>query len=317
MYKKTTFIFHREKYITNSLAKALGYSDDSFSKFHKPEDLIPQLKENPTLLLLGGDSTEDLKNILNEVIGDIKANRTPILIFSLTNPESLIDANKNGFKELQVCIDKKLLDIIHLPFDQISDIESKSENIKSMYDNNQHQSAEIREKVAVRTAEEQDISQRHINKNLRAAQRILNGALCSGDYNLLNPEIEKKARVYYKQLISAEPDPKAKKSEIDEAMKTIDRAMRCVSGRVKKVWHESINKVLVIDDQKQMWEPVWKFILGDNKVDFVEDGEKGLDKIINSGPYDCILLDINLGKDENGRDKENGIEVLQRIKHEQ
>ena len=313
--RKKTFIFHREEYIAKSLTKALDYSEDSYSSFHKSKSLIDHLKENPTLLLLSGDSPEDLKYILNKVFGGIKANMTPILIFSLSNPKSLISINKTGFEELQECFGKNLLDIIHMPFDQISEIKDKIVKQKNEYQNNHEQRGKMWTKVAERRAEQKDVSQRHINKNLQAAERILNGALRSGDYDLLDSIVEESAISCYKRLISAHPVDEEK--EIKEAMETIDKMKRCVQGYVKEVWHKDINKILVIDDQKKMWEPVWGFIFGDKKVNVVGDGEKGLDKIVNGGRYDCVLLDIDLGKDENGKDKENGIEVLQRIKHEQ
>ena len=203
--RNKTFIFHREKYITESLAKSLDYSDDRYSPYHTPEDLLDHLSKNPSLFLLNGDSPEDLKHILNEVFGGIKSNRTPILIFSLSNPKSLINTNKNGFEELQECFDKKLLDIIHTPFDQISEIKDKIVKQENAYQNNHKQREEMWKKVAERMAEQQDVSQRHINKNLQAAQRILNGALRSGDYDLLDSIVEESAISCYKRLISAHP----------------------------------------------------------------------------------------------------------------
>lgn len=312
----TVFIFHRDKYIIDSLAKALGYTQSDYLPCYSPDEIIARLKENhASLFLISGDFPEDLKTILDEVFGGIKANRTPVLIFSVSNQGSLIHANKSGFKEIQDCFDSKLVDVIQIPFIKISEIKNKIEDLKSAYQNNHKISEEIRKKVAERIAEQQEVSQRHINKNLQAAERILNGALLSGDYDLLDPNIERRAIDCYKRLISAQPLDYDK--ETKEALKTIDRAKIALESRPNEEWHKDIKRILIIDDQKEMWEPVWKFILGNNKVVIVEDSEKGLGRIREGVQYDCVLLDIDLGKDENGNDKENGIVVLQRIKYEQ
>ena len=140
------FIFHREKYIPDSLAKALGYTQSDYLAFDTPNEIIIHLKENQaSLFLINGDSPEGLKLILDEVFGGIKANRTPLLIFSLSNQESLINANKSSFKELQECFDNKLVDVIQLPFIQISDITGNIEKLKNAYQNNQKISEDIKE----------------------------------------------------------------------------------------------------------------------------------------------------------------------------
>src|SRR3990167_7936922 len=305
----TVIFFHKEKYISDSLAKALGYTQSDYLPLYTPNEIIAHLKENhASLFLISGDSPEDLKTILDEVFGGIKANRTPVLIFSLSNQESLINANKSGFKELQECFYNKLVDIVQLPFIQISHIKGNIEELKNAYQNKQKISEKIREKVAKRLAEQQDVSQRHINKNLQAAERILNGALRSGDYDLLDPNIERSAINCYKRLISAQPLDYDK--ETKEALKTIARARIALkSSPVKEEWHKDIRKILIIDDQSKMWKPVWEFILGGEKFDIVEDGTKGLEKIIGGYEYDCILLDIDLGND-----KESGLHILYKIR---
>ncbi|NCB26113.1 MAG: response regulator [Bacteroidia bacterium] len=71
-----------------------------------------------------------------------------------------------------------------------------------------------------------------------------------------------------------------------------------------------MGKILVIDDQADMWTPVWDFIFR-GAVDVVGTGEEGLEKIQKSSEdYHCVLLDIDLGE---GR--ENGLCILQRIKN--
>lgn len=170
-------------------------------------------------------------------------------------------------------------------------------------------------------AEDQDRAQRHKMGNLMSACRIFNGALRSGDYNLLVPDMEKKAVDLYKEMIERSQEWEendAKEERIKDAIQTIEYAkneLSCIGIKSKtkiRPWHEETNikKVLIVDDEKEIWEPVWKFIMGEEKIEVAMNGDEALSKIKGSGQYDLIILDLNLSEGQ-----ENGIEILQRIKH--
>lgn len=327
-----TFVFHRERYITESLAKALGYSDDSYSLFHKPDDLIACIKESPTLLLLSGDSPVDLKHILNEVFGR-RANNTHLIIFATANSSSLTKrlSGNRDFPEFETCLKDGLLDVISLPED-IKEIGNKINAVSKSYvdDHVIKKSQRIREKVSIRLSRKQDEDQRHRMGNLEAASRIFNGAINSGDYDLLNPNVEENLTSLYRKLIFESKegwDENQKwqrwKDTLNVIIEAKNKLEACNTNQrtIAKPWHQEkdIQKILVIDDQKEMWEPVWKFILGGGKVDFVESSENGLERVYDeksSGEkenrYDLVILDVHFGEG-----KKNGLEILQEIKQRQ
>lgn len=94
----TVFIFHRENYVSESLEKALGYTQSDYLPFYSPDEIITHLKKTTvSLFLINGDSPEDLKIILDEIFGK-KQNKTLLIIFSFLNQESLIKRLK-GYDE--------------------------------------------------------------------------------------------------------------------------------------------------------------------------------------------------------------------------
>jgi len=273
-------------------------------------------REGASLLIIVNDSA--LSNDLNFIYGG-KERVLPVVILSFSNLRSL--QKKLGgideFPELQDCIDKGLILHDRLPI-HLEDITTKIGNFRNAFLKNSGDIAQIQAKVAARLRKRQDEVQRHKMNNLMAAARILNGALGSKDYDLRSQDIIEFAKEAYRELIyedSTNNWSKEKKDyEYADALKTIERSqISCSSSRGSKhIWHRDITKILVIDDQIKMWRPVWEFIFGADKVEIVENGPKGLEKLCSGANYDCVLLDINLGNNA-----ENGIEVLQRIKHAQ
>lgn len=285
------------------------------------DDLKTKLTEHEYSVVLicaefGLSQGEFSKNwdITNEVIGTA-GNNSPFIFYSYFNKIDLLIEAEKYCPEL--CQDdyKDLWELLQIPT-SLQNITETIEQLLANYETRIEKRKQLYRIIAERRAEQQDRNQRHINNNLQAAERILNGALRSGDYNLLDRTIEEKAIKYYIQLIKYHPIKESE--EIEQAKRTIYEAKNEYESDPEKrnnewvAYLKKIKKILIIDDQISMWEPVWKFILGDSKVEIVENGDKGLEKIKNGEEYDCVLLDISLGEG-----KQNGIEVLQRIKHEQ
>ena len=149
-----------------------------------------------------------------------------------------------------------------------------------------------------------------------AAGRILNGAILSGDYNILDEKQRDHLSQLYHTLIdkSDTADKDKKKEYANELINSAKNKLKSDNhSPSQQIWHDNIKKILVIDDQRGIWEPVWEFLLKEEKIDFVEDGDEALEQIKKNGEeYDCVVLDVWLGKD-----KKNGIEVLQHIKQNQ
>jgi response regulator of citrate/malate metabolism len=260
----------------------------------------------------------DSWKVINEIIGT-PGNYSPIIFYSLQNKVSFQKEAEKNCPEL--CQHKDLWEIIQLP-KKLPVINSTINNLLQRYSTQpDSERKELCSKVAKRLATEQDVSQRHGMGNAMAASRILNGAFASGDYNLIEKEVEKQAKKAYYELTFNETsnlwDDTTQNSKYKDALETIEKTKNALESKGFKSdtkitpWHEKITKVLVIDDQQEMWEPVWGFILGKEKVKVVKEGEAGLDEIVKN-KYDCVILDMWLGDD-----KKNGIEILQCIKQEQ
>lgn len=287
------------------------------------DDLKYLVNRGLSFIIIVGTSSHKLSALLNFIYSN--GYQVPVIILSLKSSVLLTKELevRDNFPEIQLCIDSKLLTISPLP----CEVPKLKEEIRLFLEaykvDGDHNALKIaREKVSRRLFDIQDKDQRHRMGNLMAASRILNGAFGSKDYNLLDKSVEERAKQIYKELIYGDESnqwtDEEKRERYEDSLKTIEntKAVLKTSKVSTEPWHRSINKILVIDDQRKMWEPVWKFILGDEKVDFAENGIDAFEKImssaINNQYYDCAFLDVKLGED-----KENGIEVLQRIKHGQ
>ena len=320
------FIFHKERYLADSIAQALGYSQDAYLPLQNPDELIARLTANPSLLLISGDSPDDLKTILDEVLGR-RLNKTPVVILTTLSQESLVKRlnREDCFPEFKNFKNEGIFGVIKLP-QRITDIKTEIESIKRSYQNNESRCIDIRKTIAKRLAETQDKDQRHRMGNLMAASRILNGTLMSGDYDLLDPQIEDRAMEVYRKLISVGKDlngnpwtVKEKKDREKDAIKTVTEAKNKLDSdkKVSSGWYLNIKNILIIDDEHEIWEPVWQFLFGEDKITFTTslshiDNEKSRDKTGSVNAYDLVILDINLGEGQS-----NGINILQAIKRRQ
>jgi len=311
---KTVFIFHKDKYFSEALRTGLGYNQDECQIFQEPEKLIDSLQDRPTHILFCEDRVVQLSLLLARVF--VKSRNCPefpiVGLLTFTDKAHLLKTLEPTLPEIGEIIKESIIQHCQLPT-RLSDIkDTLTQDTRAGAF--QKKAEEIGNDIAHRLAETQDRTQRHDMGNLIAASRILNGAIRSGDYNLIVPKVEQEAKERYRSLIY-NSDEKEKEKKFQTAMGTIESATDELRGKTtqKKAWHEKakIKKVLIIDDQKKMWEPVWQFILGVDKVEVVKDGDKGIERM-RRGQYDLVLLDVNLEEQQ-----ENGIEVLQRVKHEQ
>lgn len=311
---KKVFIFHKDKYFSEALRTGLSYNQDECQIFQEPEKLIDSLQDRPTHILFCEDRVVQLSLLIERVfVKSLKCLEFPIVgVLTFTDKGHWLKILEPALPEIGQIIRESIIQHCQLPT-RLCDIENTL--TQATRDGAfQKKAKEIGNQIAHRLAETQDRTQRHGMGNLMAASRILNGAIRSKDYDLLVPQVKQEAKARYESLIY-NSDEKEKEKKFQAAMGTIESAIDELRGKTipRKAWHEKakIKKALIIDDQKAMWEPVWQFILGVDKVEVVIDGDEGL-KRMRKGQYDSVLLDVNLEKQQ-----ENGIEILQRIKHEQ
>lgn len=251
---------------------------------------------------------------INLVIGTAE-NAAPLIIYSLEKEESFLEKAKENCHELCNQDYKDLWKLIQLP----KRLEDVIGTIKNICDNYSKDKSLIKKRrvlcneVAKRLVKRQDEDLRHGLGNAMAAGRILNGAILSGDYNILDEKQRDQIKQLYHTLIdkSDATDNDKKKENANELINSAKNKLKSDNySPSQQTWHDSIKKVLVVDDQRGIWEPVWKFLLKEEKIDFVEDGDEALQQIkIKGDEYDCAVLDVRLGKD-----KQNGMEILQHIK---
>lgn len=256
-------------------------------------------------------------NAINLVIGTAE-NTAPLIIYSLENEESFLGKAKANENCPELCKYKDLWKLIQLP-QKPEDIIS---TIKSICDNYSKDKSVLEKRrnfcneVAKRLVKRQDEDLRHVLGNAMAAGRILNGAILSGDYNILDEKQTSHFMQSYHILIdkSNTTDKNQKKEMANELINSAKNKLKSDNcSPSQQTWHDNIKKILVVDDQRGIWEPVWKFLLKEEKIDFVEDGDEAVEQIKKNGDeYDCVVLDVWLG-----RNKENGLEVLQCIKQNQ
>lgn len=306
--EQSIFIFHGKRYFPDALALSLGLA--KHRSFQKPEDLLASLKENPTHIII----CEHKPEIISEILGRsfVRLPHLPIIvILSLSSKSFLKRILEPHFPEFSSCINNGHVRYCQLPC-SLNRIEEIVLTPKETED-------DIRHRISCRREKEQDVRLRHGLANCRAASRILNGAILSGDYDLRKEHIAKRLRNLYSNLInnSERIGKEQKKAKIAKAMTLIED----VRGR--QLWEgftrgpeltareKGLKRILIIDDEKDMWEPVWLFVFGKKKSVTVADGCEAVEKI-SKEKFDIVLLDVNL-EDQ----KENGIEILQRIKHEQ
>ena len=168
--------------------------------------------------------------------------------------------------------------------------------------------------IAERRGDAYDSWQRHRTGNLMASVRLLNGAIRSRAYDLAKRDVYEQAEKAYAALLRGDDSWNDQKIEEDynKAIGMIKKAISEIQlwGLESGLWHEKLKRILVVDDQEEMWRPVWEFIFGQDKIVMFSDGEEALEYIRNHGAeIDCMLLDLYLGEN-----KRNGLELLPLIK---
>lgn len=309
-------------YLFKKLVENEGYSCKNPIKDF--DDLATSLKNGDySSVLINGDfggfkGNWDKKwNTINLVIGTAE-NTAPLIIYSLENEESFLGKAKENCHELCKQDYKDLWKLIRLP-QRLEDITSTIKSICDDYSKDKilvEKRRNLCNEVAKRLVKRQDKDLRHVLGNAMAAVRILNGAILSGDYDIRDEKHKNQAVQAYHTLIdnSNATDKDKKKKNADELINSAKNKLKSDNHPPsQQIWHDNIKKILVVDDQRGIWEPVWKFLLKEEKIDFVEDGDEALQQIEKNGDeYDCVVLDVWLGKD-----KQNGLEVLQHIKQKQ
>lgn len=308
-------------FISTIMETVFEWPKGSILSFTNASDLLKKYKYSPTHVIAISDQIIEISDLASEVLVPFRG--YALILFSFNSPSQLMDQfrNRNIFPELKDCIDKGL--IYHRPLPcKIDQLTSVAKNIITrIKDDGSPLLLESQKKaikgLAKRIADQRDADQRHGTGNYMAADRILNGACRSGDYNLFDSLEWQRAGKAYTELITSNTawneDKKSQKiKEAMDALESFKNAM-LLSIPLKSIWHNDIKNILIVDDQIGMWKPVWAFIFGEDKIDYSIDGEDALRKIGDvSNQYDFVFLDIDLGKGKKG-----GIEILSEIKKAQ
>ena len=202
------------------------------------------------------------------------------------------------------------------------------EDTKKELDQSKPLDSNVRSAVAQVRASRLDREIRHKLAGVTAAVRILNGALRSGDYDVSDRDVRGRLDQAFTALLGAcagvEFD--GLKAEINELIIAAQAGAQAVEERPEKTRKAQATEgktqqkkellpgrqLLIVDDEKAVWEPVWKFLLNTDTVSFAITSEEALNKVkSSSSTYDAVILDLDLGK----ASPMNGIKVLQYIKH--
>jgi DNA-binding NarL/FixJ family response regulator len=185
----------------------------------------------------------------------------------------------------------------------------------------------VRSAVAQVRASRLDREIRHKMAGATAAVRILNGALRSGDYDLQDNSVRVRFDAAFKSLREAciRSGLSDSQADIGELILAARIGAQAVEERPEKTRKAQATEgktqqkkellpgrqLLIVDDEKAVWEPVWKFLLNTDTVSFAITGKDALSMVQSHGTsYDAVILDLDLGKG-----KMTGVETLQHIKH--
>lgn len=310
--------------LLKSLAETFQFKNPFFyTDLSNKEQLRSTINNSCFLIIIATENIESLSNCFIEIFGR-RCNTTPVVFFTFSGSDNLkkILNSKERFSDFEKCLCGGLILCIKLPLEEkLADTKTKIEDFIKNYSKREAAASEVWEAISKNIAVLSDVIHRHTMGNLMAASRLLNGAIRSGDYNLLEPEMEGYAIQIHDELVECGCDENGnmwgnkekeeKKVSFKKFIEDVKNKQQAQSSFKYNVWHEKFKNILVIDDEKHIWEPVWKFIFGKDKIICMDKWDKDtFENNYNQKHYDFVILDINFGE----KAGYNGIDILQEIK---
>lgn len=308
--KYKVFLFTAFPYTSTILEAIFGWTKKSIFPFSKTSDLIEAYRKTPFPVIAITDSHDEIADLAREVLGSYCGD--PLILLSFTSQDRLIKQfrHNQAFPDFENCINNNLIVHLHLPCMVDKLISCNNE----YFQNRSNSSLTDKQKKIVKNitaliADKRDADQRHGMGNYKAADRILNGACRSGDYDLFDKEVCKRVAGAYHLLLCGYH--KNNNERIAEELHNIEEMLLSFINEGEKgdpSWPNLIKKILIIDDEEEMWKPVWDFMIGSDKIVFSATYE-AVEEQIKTEEFDCVILDINLSGEM------NGIDILQKIKN--
>lgn len=305
------FLFTSFSSMAKTLETVLGWPEGLIVPFNNRSDLLTKYEETPSPVIIISDDCALISDLAGEILNSF--NRYFLVILSFSSKDILINQFKKNkiFPEFEDCLSEGMIIHHQLPC-SVDEIKSFANLISIKKDALTIEQQQIINKITERIVDKYDADQRHSMENYMAADRILNGACRSGQYNLNDKSEWERAQNAYEVLIQSNSkwDNDRKLIELNNAIITLKKFKNKNIYVQTPQWHEPIKKVLIIDDETEMWKPVWNFIFGSDKIDVVGEANEGIDLIkCNNGDYDFVILDLNLGDN-----KPNGLSIIPYIK---
>lgn len=294
------FLFTSFLFMSKTFEFVLGWPEGLIVPFNNKSDLLAKYEETPSPVIVMADDYALIGELAGEILN--LSSGCSFVILSYSSTDVLEDQFKKNkiFPEFQECLDEKIIIHHQIPC-SIDKIKSLSDQMFSRKNVLTTKQREVLHKINNRIADKYDADQRHSMGNYMAADRILNGACRSGHYNLSDHAGWERASKAYENLINSngEWNDNRKTNELKNAIKALKKFKNnIVEHDQAPLWHESINHILIIDDEVDMWKPVWSFVFGSEKVNIIGNANEAINHLKdNDNKYDFVILDLNLGKD--------------------
>ena len=300
------YIYHPERTIVDALCLVLETGKPT-AFTEKKTFLRMCLEYTPSHILFIESNPVEVAEMATKILPFYKENKPPVLsVLCFSSRELFSKLLSPYFKEVKQCVEYGILSLLPWPWEM-----NRLQLIPSLSAHADVATVSIMRSLRERLEDLWDKKRRHQMGNARAAARIFHGAVRSGRYVWNVPSFEK-VKNDYKNLLQRYSTLNAEAQQEAESELFIPIAHQLNNPSSEEASSENywMGKILVIDDQADMWTPVWDFIFR-GAVDVVRTGKEGLEKIQKSSEdYHCVLLDIDLGEGQ-----ENGLCILQRIKN--
>lgn len=294
------FLYTSFLFMSKTFEFVLDWPEGLIVPFNDKSDLLAKYEETPSPVIVMADDFALIGELAGEILN--LSSGYSFVILSYSSKDVLEDQFKKNkiFPEFQECFDEKIIIHHQIPC-SIDTIKSLSDQMFSRENVLTTKQREVLNEIKNRIADKYDADQRHSMGNYMAADRILNGACRSGHYNLNDHAGWERASKAYENLINSngEWNDDRKTNELKNAIKALKKFKNnIVECDQAPLWHESINHILIIDDEVEMWKPVWSFIFGSEKVNIIGNANEAINHLKdNDNKYDFVILDLNLGKD--------------------
>lgn len=298
-------IYHKDDYFSDvlkALAPCPSVAVKNDTEFRKALSTVV------THVLLCEDRLEELQNILEALVTQAKT--FPVVtIFTFTRKDTLKKTLKDHFPGLQKLIETGIIRHSRLPCRLEMVLEAFSLDIP--IDQRDNLLAPALGEIRSHLARVQDSSLRHLMGNSRAAARLLFGAGRSGLYKLAKDVELNRFKGCFDAIVQHEfkSSSELREQRCREFDNFVSTMRQLPTEKAEEPWHHPIKKILVVEDQIEMWKPVWAFIFSEEKIDIMPTGGEALQKLTADLSYDFALIDIYLGDSQ-----PSGIEVLRCIR---